>query len=77
MEYEYEYAVIFERTGTGYSCYVPDLPGCVAAASSYAGTKRLITEAISMHLKSLRASGEPVCAPNAVATMIRISSSEP
>lgn len=27
------YAVIYERTGNGYSAYVPDLPGCVAAGA--------------------------------------------
>lgn len=25
-----KYLVVFERTETGYSAYVPDLPGCVA-----------------------------------------------
>jgi len=25
------YAVIYEKTDTGYSAYVPDLPGCIAA----------------------------------------------
>jgi len=23
------YAIIYEKTGTGYSAYVPDLPGCI------------------------------------------------
>lgn len=27
-------AVVIEPAGTGFSAYVPDLPGCVAAASS-------------------------------------------
>lgn len=26
-----KYVVIYEKTGTGYSCYAPDLPGCIAA----------------------------------------------
>ena len=30
-----EYAIVFERTASGYSAYVPNLPGCVAAAGSY------------------------------------------
>ena len=30
-----KYAIVFERTPSGYSAYVPDLPGCVAAAGSY------------------------------------------
>jgi len=28
------YAVVIEPTGTGFSAYVPDLPGCVAAGST-------------------------------------------
>lgn len=26
----HRYLVVFEKTNTGYSAYVPDLPGCVA-----------------------------------------------
>ena len=29
-----KYAVVIEKTGNGYSAYVPDLPGCVAAADT-------------------------------------------
>jgi predicted RNase H-like HicB family nuclease len=29
-----KYAVIFEKTDTCYSAYVPDLPGCIAAGAN-------------------------------------------
>ncbi|HMT11421.1 MAG TPA: type II toxin-antitoxin system HicB family antitoxin, partial [Ignavibacteria bacterium] len=29
-----KYLVVFEKTKTGYSAYVPDLPGCVSTGKS-------------------------------------------
>ena len=49
-----EYAVVFEKTSTGYSAYIPDLPGCVAAGCSFEETKQLIHDAMAMHLASMR-----------------------
>jgi len=47
------YAVIFEKCATG--AYVPDLPGCVAAAGTVDETRQLIPEAIELHLADMRA----------------------
>ena len=33
------YAVVIEKAGAGYSGYVPDLPGCVAAGATVAKVK--------------------------------------
>jgi predicted RNase H-like HicB family nuclease len=55
-----QYAVVVEKTGNGYSAYVPDLPGCVAAARTRAETERLIREAIQFHLEGLRENGDPI-----------------
>jgi predicted RNase H-like HicB family nuclease len=39
--------VVFEHTeGTGYSAWMPDLPGCVAAAETRKEREQLIREAI-------------------------------
>ncbi len=32
------YVAIIEKTGNGYSAYVPDLPGCVAAGALFASS---------------------------------------
>lgn len=48
------YAAVIEKTDTGFGAYVPDLPGCVAAAASYEETERLIREAIPFHLEGLK-----------------------
>src|SRR2546430_9349087 len=57
------YAVFFRRTATGYSADVPDLPGCVAAAGSLRSTKRLIAEAIGLHIDLMQENGERIPAP--------------
>jgi len=58
------YAVVLGKTETGYSAYVPDLPGCVAAAPSLAETQRLIREAIEFHIEGLRLHGDAVPEPS-------------
>lgn len=58
-----EYAVIIEKSGNGYAAYVPDLPGCVAAAKTRAETERLIREAIQFHIEAMREYGEPIPKP--------------
>src|SRR5271155_2844780 len=39
-----KYTVFIEPTQTGFSAYVPDLPGCVAAAPTLEETRQLIRE---------------------------------
>ncbi|HST66181.1 MAG TPA: type II toxin-antitoxin system HicB family antitoxin [Mycobacteriales bacterium] len=61
------YLVIFEHTdGTGYSAWLPDLPGCVAAADTREECEQLIREAIALHLAGLRQDGEPIPEPTSV-----------
>jgi predicted RNase H-like HicB family nuclease len=55
-----KYAVLFEPTETGYSAHVPDLPGCVAAGSTLAGTTGSIRQAISLHVARMHQDGEPI-----------------
>jgi len=51
------YVVVYEQTGTGWSAYVPDMPGCVAAGETREVTESLIREAIVFHVEGLRESG--------------------
>ncbi|GBC96904.1 hypothetical protein HRbin16_02716 [bacterium HR16] len=55
-----EYIVIYEWTGKNYSAYVPDLPGCVAAADTLDETEELIREAIELYIEELKGSGQPI-----------------
>jgi predicted RNase H-like HicB family nuclease len=68
-----KYTVFFEPTATGYSAYVPDLPGCVAAASTLDETRRLIKEAIEFHIEGMRMSGEAIPEPTSHIEQIDVS----
>jgi predicted RNase H-like HicB family nuclease len=58
-----EYAVVFEETSTGWSAYVPDLPGLGVAAKTLPQTKKLLHEAIEMHIAGMREDGLPIPEP--------------
>lgn len=64
------YAILFERTDTGYSAHVPDLPGCIAAGSTLEETTGLIRGAIRMHLAGMVEDGEPIPEPKTIAEYI-------
>jgi predicted RNase H-like HicB family nuclease len=67
-----QYAVICERTGTGYSAYAPDLPGCISTGATLAETEQNIREAIAFHIEGLRLHGYPVPEPTSIASMVAI-----
>lgn len=52
-----KYAYLIEKSSTGFSAYVPDLPGCIATGKTEAKTRRLIEEGIEFHLEGLRLEG--------------------
>lgn len=57
------FTVIIERGADGYGAYVPDLPGCIAAADSLQELKLQIREAIDFHISGLMDEGFPVPEP--------------
>jgi len=59
-----KYAIVIEKSDTGFGAYVPDLPGCIAAAETENEVRRLIQEAVELHVESLRDSGQPVPQPS-------------
>ena len=69
---ETKYAVVYEKTGTGYSAYVPDLPGCFTSGPTREETERLIREAIEFHLAGMREDGEPIPEATTVAVMLPV-----
>ena len=58
-----KYLVVVEEDENGFGAYVPDLPGCVAAAESREEVVTLIQEAIEFHIEGLKKSGDPVPKP--------------
>jgi predicted RNase H-like HicB family nuclease len=68
-----EYLVVYEKTATGYSAYVPDLPGCITTGQTFAATKTNMQEAIRGHLAVMREFGDPIPQPTTIAEPMRVS----
>lgn len=73
----HRYAVVIERGPTSFGATVPDLPGCVAVASSEAEVRHLIHEAIQFHLEGLRLDGQPIPAPTSTVDYVEVPSKAP
>jgi predicted RNase H-like HicB family nuclease len=69
-----EYAVVIERTASNYGAWVPDLDGCVSTGVTLEDVKVNITEAIEMHIESLREHGESVPPPLAQVAVVQVAS---
>lgn len=67
-----QYIVVFEETSNGWSAYVPDLPGCIAAADTRREVEQLIREAIVLHLEALREEGEPIPVPGSWTGLVEV-----
>jgi predicted RNase H-like HicB family nuclease len=67
-----KYLIVVEQTGTGYSAYSPDLPGCVSTGSSREDVERNMREAIAFHLDGLREQGQPVPEPQAYPAYVEL-----
>lgn len=68
-----DYLVVIEKGDTSYGAYVPDLPGCVAAAESRVEVLELIREAIEFHLEGLKQEGQPAPVPASTVETVRVN----
>ena len=55
-----EYAVIFEKTATGWSVYCPDLPGLASCGSTLEEARAMIREGLEFHLESMLEDQDPI-----------------
>ena len=67
------YAILIEKTVTGYSAHVSDLPGCVAAGETREETGALIREAIAFHLEGMRLDGEILAEPASMCEYVEVA----
>ena len=58
------FAVLYEKSVTGWGAYVPDLPGLGVTAPTIEEVKKLIREGIEFHLEGMKAHGDPVPQPS-------------
>jgi predicted RNase H-like HicB family nuclease len=67
------YAIVIEKAPHNYSAYVPDLPGCIATASTVAEAQQAIREAIELHLSGMREDGVPFPLPSSQVDYIDVA----
>lgn len=63
----HQFLVLFEKTNTGFCCYAPDMPGCIAAGETMEETEKLMSEAMGLHIKGMLEDGDPIPTPTHVA----------
>lgn len=49
-----KYLVVYEKTKTGYSAFVPDLPGVIATGKTKIIVEKNIFDAIQFHIEGLK-----------------------
>jgi predicted RNase H-like HicB family nuclease len=67
------YLIVIEQTSSGYSAYSPDLPGCVATATTRNEVERQMHDAIEFHIEGLRLVGEEVPQPRSQASYCEVA----
>ena len=68
-----KYLVIFEHTSTGYSAYVPDLPGLAAFGETRAEAEQNAREGIAFHIEGLLLEGLPIPEPNTESATLEVA----
>lgn len=66
------YMVVIEQGPSSFGAYVPDLPGCIAAAETKQEVLKLIQEAIEFHLEGLREEGASLPLPHSYSEFVEI-----
>lgn len=72
-----KYTVVIEKCDNGYSAYLPNMPGCVAAGDTLAETADLIRKGIVYHLEMLRDNGDPTPESRAVTIQFTVEEATP
>jgi predicted RNase H-like HicB family nuclease len=67
------YAIVIENGAASYRAYVPDLPGCVAAAETRDEVVRLIRESIGYHIEEMREERMEIPEPSSSAEYVEVS----
>lgn len=67
------YAVVIEKGAKGFGAYVPDLPGCIAAAKTRDDVVKLIQDAMEFHIEGLKQDGTPVPKPTSSVEFVEVA----
>ena len=67
-----KYAVVFEKSASGWGAYVPDLPGLGVAGATIEEVKQLVREAIDFHLEGMRLHGDSIPEPSTATEYVTV-----
>ena len=68
-----KYLIVIEKSGTGYSAYSPDIPGCVATGTTRDETEREMKSAIAFHIEGLRSEGMALPTPHSSSSYVEVT----
>ena len=66
------FMVVVEESDGSFGAYVPDLPGCVAAAESRDEVLTLIREAIEFHIEGMKEEGVSIPEPHSSSELVDV-----
>ena len=67
------YPVVIEQTGTGYSAFSPDVPGCAAVGETEEETRQNFQDALIEHFEAMREAGEPIPEPHSSVDYVEVA----
>ena len=67
------YALVMEKTGTGYSAYSPDVPGCAAVGDTEAEVRESFREALAAHFELMRELGAVIPEPSSSVDYVTVA----
>ena len=67
------YLILIEPSETGFSAYLPDIPGCVSTGRTPAEVEANMREAVEGHFEELRQSGLPIPEPSTSARYVEVA----
>ena len=62
--YKLTYLAVFEPTGTGYSVYFSDLPGCVSYGNDFEDAQKEAADALGLHIYGMEKDGDVIPVPS-------------
>lgn len=68
-----KYLIVIEPTGTGFSAYSPDLPGCISTGRTREEVEQNMHEAIEFHLEGMREEGYSIPEPNSASAYVEVA----
>lgn len=68
-----KYLIVVEKTGSGYSAYSPDLPGCGSTGRTREEAERNIRDAIQFHIDGLKQEGFEIPEPSSYSSYVNVA----